>query len=93
VVREIFPIVDSIASCYFIATGKLVELSYQQVLDCTPGHPGVIGAYWKYILSAPGIDSGSCYPYNPTGTSSLLWKNRNRGPDEIDEILGKGRKF
>lgn len=65
---EIFALVDSVSGCYFMSTKKLVVLSYDQVAECTPGHPhGFLDPYWKYILGAPGLDSNSCYPPNPNG--------------------------
>jgi len=51
-----------------VKTNKMIDLSTQQLIDCIPGSSGCNGLdidlVYKYLETAPGIDSSACYPYN-----------------------------
>lgn len=57
---------ETIESGYFMATGKLMELSEQQIISCdkTDGgcNGGDIPSAAKYVMDAGGIESESHYP-------------------------------
>lgn len=60
-----FSIIGAIESQHFIATKKLVELSAQQIVDCTPGGcmGGDVADFYNYIKDVGGVDTGDSYPY------------------------------
>jgi len=58
------PFVDAVASCHALTGKSYSALSSQQVADC---YHGGDSDYWKYILSAPGLDSAVCYPPSAGG--------------------------
>lgn len=63
-----FSAVAAIESITQIKTGKLLELSEQQLVDCTTGNNGCDGGWmdtaFDYIIQNGGITSETNYPYN-----------------------------
>ncbi len=64
-----FSALSSLESIYAISTGKLKDLSEQNVIDCaTPGNNGCRGGWmswaFDYIKNNNGINTQSSYPYS-----------------------------
>ncbi|KAK4347225.1 hypothetical protein RND71_033564 [Anisodus tanguticus] len=62
-----FSAVGALEGAYKIATGQLVELSEQELLDCTTKSYGCGGGYmtdaFEFIIENGGISTESDYPY------------------------------
>ncbi|EGD77231.1 cysteine protease [Salpingoeca rosetta] len=66
----IFAAVEAVEGMHAISSGNLVELSTQQVIDCS-GTPGCSGgslvSFFKYIARNGGLDSAADYPTSGAG--------------------------
>ncbi|CAG5124515.1 unnamed protein product [Candidula unifasciata] len=64
-----FSVTGTVEGAHFIATGKLVNLSESQLVDCSRpfGTAGCSGGYpddaLRYIINNTGIDTEESYPY------------------------------
>jgi C1A family cysteine protease len=67
-----FSATEAIESFFFLKTGKLVELSPQQITSCDKVDGGCNGGWpyraYDYVKSAGGMELGKDYPYT-SGTS------------------------
>jgi len=65
-----FSSIASIESAHALATGRLVSLSEQNLIDCTVGlggnegcDGGFVNVAFKYVIANNGVDLLSAYPY------------------------------
>lgn len=64
-----FSAAGAVEGQHFLATGVLVSLSEQQIVDCSEkdGNEGCLGGYmhtsYEYIKAAGGLDTETAYPY------------------------------
>ncbi len=65
-----FAATGAMEGAHFNATGKLVSLSEQNLVDCIADHDCVDGGYapdaFQYVIARKGIDSEEQYPYEGT---------------------------
>jgi C1A family cysteine protease len=63
-----FSTAESVASAYFLSTGKMVQLSEQQLMDCSTSYGnhgcngGLMDNAFKYVMKY-GLESSADYPY------------------------------
>jgi len=69
-----FSATETIESYHALKSGKMVELSIQQVVDCDTSDAGCGGGNtetaYNYVKKAGGIESGASYPYVDYGGGS-----------------------
>lgn len=75
-----FSTTEEIESAYAMKTGKLVELSTQQIISCDKVDQGCNGGdtptAYKYVVKAGGIDTAKDYPdksHNSGQTGKCTW--------------------
>lgn len=80
-----FSAVGSMEGANFNATGKLVSLSEQNLVDCAQhyGNHGCFGGLmdnaFKYVIANKGIDTESSYPYTAKDGKKCLFSNSTIG--------------
>jgi len=66
-----FSATEAIESYFFLAKGKLVELSPQQITSCDKVDGGCNGGWpyraYQYVKGAGGMETGADYPYTSGG--------------------------
>jgi len=69
-----FSATEAIESYFFLKTGKLVELSPQQITSCDKVDGGCNGGWpyraYEYVKGAGGLESSADYPYTSGGGST-----------------------
>jgi len=71
-----FSAMETIESYHALRSGKLVDMSAEQIVDCDTGHGDYgCGGGWpiyayQYVQRAGGIESASAYPYTASDGSS-----------------------
>merc|ERR1712037_74941 len=82
---------EQIESNHFLATGKLVELSPQQVTSCDTTTAGCGGGWtenaYDYVVKAGGIEPNSDYPYT-SGNTQQTGKCKFKKSDVAVKITG-----
>jgi len=80
-----FSTTGSVEGAHFLATGKLVSLSEQDLVDrsTAEGNDGCNGGLmddaFKYIIKNKGIDTEASYPYTATGPNACKFKAADVG--------------
>ena len=91
-----FGAVESIESAWAIATGNLLVLSEQQIVDCCPNPDGCGGTggceggtaqiVYDYVVKIGGIESEKSYPYEGRD-DKCRYKNASRSPVQLSGYL------
>jgi cathepsin L len=80
-----FSTTGSVEGAWFLAKGKLVSLSEQDLVDCSTaeGNEGCNGGLmddaFEYIIKNKGIDTEASYPYRATGPNRCEFKAADVG--------------
>jgi len=80
-----FSATGSMEAAHFFATGSLVSLSEQNLVDCSTaeGNQGCNGGWmdqaFEYVIKNHGIDTESSYPYKATGPNRCQFNAANVG--------------
>merc|ERR1711934_84891 len=80
-----FSITGSTEAAHFLATGKLVSLSEQNLVDCSVSYGnhgcngGLMDNAFKYIINNKGVDTESSYPYQARGPLTCKFSGNHVG--------------
>eukprot|EP01115_Flamella_aegyptia_P011655 TRINITY_DN55435_c0_g1_i1.p1 TRINITY_DN55435_c0_g1~~TRINITY_DN55435_c0_g1_i1.p1 ORF type:complete len:332 (-),score=102.99 TRINITY_DN55435_c0_g1_i1:79-1074(-) len=80
-----FSTTGSVEGCHFLATGQLVSLSEQNIIDCSwiQGNQGCNGGLMTssmdYIIANQGIDTEESYPYTAIAKKRCGFQKANVG--------------
>jgi cathepsin L len=80
-----FSATGSMEAAHFLATGRLVSLSEQDLVDCSvpEGNQGCNGGWmdqaFEYVIKNHGIDTESSYPYKATGPNTCQFNAADIG--------------
>jgi len=80
-----FSATGSMEAAHFFATGELVSLSEQNLVDCSTaeGNEGCRGGLmddaFDYVIKNKGIDTEDSYPYTATGPNACKFNSANIG--------------